>query len=772
MEEKITKELLEQSIEEHKNFISMVCENKYGHKDIKDVIEGVINYCNIEDEDQKDLLRSGKFIPAGSILSKCNTDSKGSFSNCYFTPIKNDSIEAIFECQKELARTFSYRGGSGVDITVLRPCDEKVNNAAKQSSGAVSFMPSFSELTKTIAQKGRRGALIITLDIRHPDALKFIWSKAKPEEVFETDIFTGRYPTIDSANISLKISDSFMKAVENDEDFTFCFPDIDENKEKYNNEWNGDYDKWFESGGKFKEYQTLKAKDILSQVSEAAWICGDPGIWFMDTAQRKTFGTYIDERLKPIGVNPCGEQGLAAYNNCLLGAFVLPYYYKDNIFLREEFENDVMVATRLMNYFSDINTSEHPLQKQREEDEFGKRIGMEITGFGDLCALMGFKYGDINAINLAEYVTHSLLFHTIRESCNIAIETCRPCRAMESQEARESFLDRLKDTDVDLKQDILEYGLANTAFTTIGPCGSISIVSDNCSSGIEPIFKFSYKRKNRIDEKEYEFIHLPAAKYMLENLNEFEGLTLTQAKQKLNYIEADEIDWRKRIDIQSALQKNIDASISSTINLPNNCTKETIQDIYRYAWKKNLKGITVFRDGCKEGVLSSTGQKFEKQDTFPELFEKELLNEETAVRHRVNWKGSKLYINVSIDDDGNPIEVFTKLPKNAGMNGDDLFNPVLWQERTSLWDSLCRVISMSLRFNIPVEEIIDQLDKSTYSMVDAAGILKRILSKYIPVKENEDGENFFEECPECGEKSYRKEGGCEKCDECGFSRCG
>jgi len=305
--EKITKELLEHSINEHESFCKMVCVNKYGHENIKDVIEGVINYCSIKEDDQRELLRSGRFIPAGSILSRCNTDSKGSFSNCYFTPILHDSIEDIFECQKKLARTFSYRGGSGVDISVLRPSGEAVNNAAKESSGAVSFMPTFSEITKTISQRGRRGALIITLDIRHPDVIKFIWSKAKPEEVFEKDVFTGDYPKIDAANISLKITDSFMKAVEDDEDFTFIFPDIDFDKEKYNKEWTGDYDKWEESGGTFKQYNTLKARDILNQISEAAYICGDPGLWFVDVAQRETFGTYIDERLKPICVNPCGK---------------------------------------------------------------------------------------------------------------------------------------------------------------------------------------------------------------------------------------------------------------------------------------------------------------------------------------------------------------------------------------------------------------------------------------------------------------------------------
>ena len=774
----ITRELLETSVREHHDFMKMVCLNKYGYEDVKDVIEGVINYCNIEDEKQKELLRSGKFIPAGSILSMCNSNnSKGSFSNCYFIPIERDSIEAIFECQKRVARTYSYRGGCGVDLSVLRPCGEKVNNAAKASSGAVSFMPSFSELTKTIAQCGRRGALIITLDIRHPDALKFIWSKAKPENVFETDVFTGDYPKIDSANISLKISDSFMQAVEEDEDFTFCFPDIDADKDKYNSEWDGDYDKWFENGGKFKEYETVKAKDVLEHISQASWMCGDPGISFVNTTQNDTFGTYIHESLKPIGLNPCGEQALAAYNNCLLGSFVL-HRYVDNPFseLAEfdwaSFEKDVGVATRIMNIFSDINESKHPLIEQRESDAFGKRIGIEQTGIGDTFAMLGYIYGDSMSEALINEVTNALLLRAMYESTVIAQETS-PCNALKDVEDRKNFIHKLEKNpwiglSEDLKSEIIAHGMRNTSFNTFGPTGSISIISDNCTSGIEPIFKFAYKRMNRIDNIEYEFIHLLACKHMLDNFEEFESLLLTKAKEKLCYIEADEISPKDRVKIQAAIQEYTDASISSTINLPNDCKKEDIYNIYIDAWRNKLKGITVFRDGSKVGVLSASGPTDTTKSEVTEsiLIEKELLPVEKAERHCVMWQRSKVYINISLDED-DPIEVFTKLPISAGYDKDGYFNNVLWMERTSNWDSLCRMISMCLRFGLPIEDVIKQLENSSYSMVDAASILVRVLNKYV-----KNDSMSYEECPDCGKKALINEGGCEKCIDCGFSRCG
>jgi len=326
--EKITKDLLEKSLREHNDFIKMVCLNKYGHDNREDVIKGVINYCNITDDKQKELLKSGKFIPAGSILSACNNpEATVSFSNCYLTKIEEDSMDGIFNAQKNLANTFKYRGGSGFDITILRPKNTKVNNAAKTSSGAVSFMPSFSEVGRVVGTNGRRAAMICTLDLRHPDALDFIWCKAAPEKVFAKDVFTNSIPDISSMNISLKVPDSFITAVKNDDDWIFYFPDFENYRDLYDKCWDGDYDKWVENGGTFKEYYRVKAKDVLSQIAEAAWICGDPGLFYIDTVQKNTFGTYIHDSLKPISCNPCQpgwatvltKKGISTFNNINIG---------------------------------------------------------------------------------------------------------------------------------------------------------------------------------------------------------------------------------------------------------------------------------------------------------------------------------------------------------------------------------------------------------------------------------------------------------------------
>lgn len=782
----ITKETLEQSIKENEDFMEMVCEKKYGNKDKEKVIWNVIKKCNITDEKQQKLLLDGYFIPAGSILSACNLDKNVSLSNCYLTKIENDSIEAIFDAQKKMARTYSYRGGTGYDITVLRPKESKVNNAAITSSGSVSFLPSFSMVTKTIGQHGRRGASLGSIDIRHPDSLDFIWCKANPEKVFENDIFSGKMPDIDGSNLSLKLTNDFMKAVKNNQDWTFYFPDFENQKELYDEKWDGDYDKWKEIGGKFKEYKTMPAKEVLRQIAEASHSCGDPGILFIDKIQQNTFGTFIHVSLKPMSCNPCAEQPLAYYSNCLLGALVLHKYVinafkQDSHFDFAKFNADVQIATKILNIFSDLNVDRHPLKEQRDADKFGKRIGLEITGLGDCLAMLGYEYKDslnnkeaTKTLAFIEEIGFNMLDESINQSIKLAKEN-GACPALFSIEARENLiLNSFFDFSDKQKENIMLYGLANTAFVNVGPCGTISILSDNCTSGIEPLYKFAYKRKNRVDNKEYTFIHYLACKHMLDNLDEFKGLTLEEAKNKLNYFEANEIKNIDRIKIQSTLQKNIDSSISSTINLSNDATVDEIYNIYLQAYENDLKGVTIFRDGSKISVLSSVEDKKETSKSNFEIFEKELLDIETSERHRVMWKKSKLYVNVSKDDNTIPIEIFAKLPKEVGINGDGLFNPVLWQERTSNWDLICRLISMLFRYGIPLEEIILQLDKSTYSLVDAAGILKRILSKYVSIdyEENEDGEIIGEKCPECGQNSYIKENGCGKCLNCGTSSCG
>lgn len=258
-----------------------------------------------------EMIKNKRHLPAGSILFGLgNNEVKCSLSNCYFIPIKEDSIEGIFDCCKEMARTYSWRGGVGINISILRPKNCKVNNSARYSTGSTSFMELFNTVTAIIGQSGdakkevytRRGALIIIQDIRHPDTLDIIWSKSRPEKVFLPDKFTGRLPDISNANISIKLNKSFMDAVKADKDWTFIFPDT--SYDKYDSEWNGDFDEWISKGYPTVEYNTMRARDVLMEISESAWTTGDPGIVYWDHIMDYT-PTSFDKKLKPEGLNPC-----------------------------------------------------------------------------------------------------------------------------------------------------------------------------------------------------------------------------------------------------------------------------------------------------------------------------------------------------------------------------------------------------------------------------------------------------------------------------------
>jgi len=312
-------EQYQQALKTGTDFINNILAKKYLKRDpitnelietkYEDAVERWVNEIKAQGvngeylEGIHNMLAEGRYIPGGGIsYGLGNHDVKCSLSNCYFTPIEEDSIDGIFICLKHLAKTYSRRGGSGVDITILRPKNAPVKNAARYSSGAVSFMPMFSEVTNTIGQLGRRGAMIILLDIRHPDIMDFIWSKSRPEQIFGKDELTGRVPDVSGANITIKLTDEFINAVIGDEDWTFKFPDT--NCKEFDTEWDGNYDDWEAKGLPMIAHQTIKAKKILMEIAESAWISGDPGIQYWDTITRWSSGSF-DKKLTPVGCNPC-----------------------------------------------------------------------------------------------------------------------------------------------------------------------------------------------------------------------------------------------------------------------------------------------------------------------------------------------------------------------------------------------------------------------------------------------------------------------------------
>jgi len=756
-------------------------------------------------ENISEMFLEKRSIPAGSIIYGLgNTERKTSLSNCYFIPINEDSIEGIYDACKEMARTYSWRGGCGTDITILRPKGSSTKNSSKSSTGAVSFMPTFEEVTCTIGQNGRRGALIISLDIRHPDVLDFIWSKSKPEKIFGVDNLSGKTKELSSCNISVKVTNSFMEAVISDKNFDLIFPDFSICKDLYDKEWDGNLDNWLTKKYPIKVYKTVSARQLLKQIAESSWLSGDPGILFWDNVIYWSSGRF-DKLLVPWGVNPCGEQPLQKYGNCLLSSLVMYKYVNNPYTVNAEFnidlfEKDIKHLVIFLDSMIDIN--EHPLEKQNITDKYGRRIGCEITGLADMCSMLNMEYCSNEFLEFIDNLYYIKTVIEINTSIELAkTKGCAPCFIDKDKRIdflKQPYIQRILKKMLSSKKkvfetDIKRYGLRNSAFNTIGPTGTISILCDNCSSGIEPVWKILYNRDGMINNIETIF-HYPLIKY--GNLERFENITEEEIKKKFHYKTAFDIDYKSRIKLQSILQKWTDASISSTINLPNSATIEDIYNIYIEAFKSNLKGITIFRDESKKSIFSS----IDKNNTIDDInvkhseirkiisdflpkIKKQLREPHRSYRYIAKWLGEDVYSNIVLGKDDHPMEIFTKIPeevatdKNTGM-----LNEGLYADYMSNWDSLCRLVSIGLRAGIPLDNIIKQLDKSSKLIGSIPSIISRLLKNTISLNGNfnieetkekiKSGEKIGDYCYSCKNNGLVHENGCTKCVLCGWSKCG
>lgn len=800
----ITREDLENSARASEALIQSVLKDKYlaeGETTYNDIVDRMMKA--IEDFSKKEngsgwkdyadfegirqMLSEQKFIPAGSILSGLGVNgNNSSLSNCYVIPIESDSLEGIYEAQSKVARTCSYRGGVGVDFTILRPKNAKVNNAAGSTSGAVSYIPAFSDVVKLIGQgetvtydengkeiraKKRRGALLASLDIRHPDIVDFIKCKAFPEQVFFKDYITGEYPKISGANLSVKATDEFMNCVGEDREWTFIFPDFEYDKEFYNKNWNGNYEDWEEKGGRFKTYGEMRARDLFNLIAKSAHATGCPGMLFIDTIVDYCPAASLSKELRPQTVNPCGEQPLNPWGACLLGAmnlpkFVIDPYTKNARWDEESFKESIRLATQFMNIVSDINESRHPLKEQREADKFGKRIGLEAMGLADSLSMMNLEYSKKEAIAKVRDIFETYNRFALKESQKIAkCLGCAPAFNLASKNAIDSFFSNEAFYDASDTSP-----MRNTALLTMGPTGSISILANNCSSGIEPVFSLAYKRRTNIGGgQEFVMLHKPATDWCLKNLDWFgQGKTVEEIKNKLNILEAHEIDYLSRLGMQESIQSYVDASISSTINLPNSATVEDVAEIYMQAFLRTLKGVTVYRDGCKRGVL-------EVVDSVPENSGKKLQwgqaldapRVRPAVVETVTHNGESVYVTVSMGEDGNPIEIFVTLPRNYSFDPSTVTSEQLEENFRRHWDILARLTSLCLRYGAPVEKIVRQIQKVVPNINDSEALLARALKKFIP--DTKEGDEM--RCPECKEKTYIFENGCAVCKSCGYSKC-
>ena len=529
------------------------------------------------------LIRERKFLFAGRILANRGLPKEGikvTYSNCYVLQPPEDNLESIFNTAKKLARTFSYGGGVGFDISKLRPSGALVHNSAKTTTGAVSFMDLYSMTTGLIGQRGRRGALMISMDINHPDIEDFIDIKTDLNKVTK-------------ANISVRINDKFMESVENKEKYVCRFI-VEETNEVIEKE--------------------VDAYKLFMKIITNNWDFAEPGILFWDNIERYHLLSE-DKEFKYAGVNPCAEEPLPPGGSCLLGSinlaeFVVEPFTNNAIFDIQKFKNTVSDCIIGLNEVLDEGLELHPLKEQKESVRQYRQIGLGVMGIADMLIKLNIRYGSEKSIDLCEKIAKIMLNSAVKQSALLAKELGSYEKYNKDAIFKSDFF--INNIDEDVKELIKEYGLRNSQILTIPPTGSISTML-GISGGIEPMFNTSYIRKTESlhDEDVFYKVYTPIVKEYMDINDILDDNNLPDIFETAMTLKPEE-----RIRMQEAWQKYIDASISSTINLPYEATVDDIYNIYVSAWKHKLKGVTIYRDGCKRSgiLLNDKADKKDKRD--------------------------------------------------------------------------------------------------------------------------------------------------------------
>ncbi|MDE6461647.1 MAG: adenosylcobalamin-dependent ribonucleoside-diphosphate reductase [Muribaculaceae bacterium] len=773
-----------------------------------------------------ELLRDFRYlVPQGSPMSGIGNDFQTvSLSNCFVIGLSDpaDSYGAICKLDEEQVQLMKRRGGVGHDLSQLRPKGMPVNNSALTSTGLVPFMERYSNTTREVAQDGRRGALMLSTSIKHPDSEAFIDAKMVEGKV------TG-------ANVSVRIDDEFMRAAESNGNYVQQFP-IDSDSPAVTKE--------------------INAAALWNKIIHNAWQSAEPGVLFWDTIIRESVADcYADLGFRTESTNPCGEIPLCPYDSCRLLAINL-YSYVDNPFTDKASFNYAKLADhtakaqRLMDDIIDLEAEKidaiiAKIKKDPEADDVkatelylwekirrktlqGRRTGLGTTAEGDMIAAMGLRYGTPAATDFSESVHKSVALAAYGSSVTMAAER----GAFEvydfAREEQNPFICRLFEADPELCERMRTHGRRNIACLTIAPTGTTSLMT-RTSSGIEPVFMPVYKRRRKINANDRD----SRVDYVDESGDQFEEYVVYHPKfltwMKINGIEprsdmsaaeieelvgrspyagasAAEIDWREKVTMQGRLQKWVDHSISVTINLPADVSEETVNQLYLHAWHVGCKGCTVYRDGCRSGVLTAITPKKKNAaidqsggTSTPIIQKRPLSLEADVVRFQNNREKWIAFVGLV---DGRPYEIFTGLsddedglflPKSVthgqiikamDENGNkrydfrfvnkrghkttieglsDKFNPEYW--------NYAKLISGVLRYGMPIDQVVKmvdglQLDSENINTWKAG--VERALKKYIPSGTNAAGKI----CPNCGNETLVYQEGCLVCKSCGASRCG
>ena len=707
------------------------------------------------------VLEDFKFVPGGRIMHGAGReDIRTTLNNCYVVAVREDSIKAIYDTIINEALTYKYGGGCGHDLSALRPAGDAIHGTGGESCGPTGFMNLFSENTNTIAQHGRRGANMQTLRIDHPDIEKFI------------EIKTGNVDMVKYSNISVLLTHDFMDAVDNDKEFDLT----------YNN----------------KVYKTIKARTLWNRIIEHAHASAEPGLLFWDTMKDYHNAEYCSPL---VSTNPCAEQPLPDGGCCNLGAVNLERFVDENgNFMIDEFKKTVAIGTRFLDNVIDYNINRHALENQKQNATNDRRVGLGILGLGDMLVRMSIKYDSEDALQTVDQIMKIFRDITYETSVELAQEKGSFPNFDWKGYSKSKFVKNLPKS---IRDKISANGIRNSTLTTVAPTGSGAIVS-RVTSGVEPIFATSYKRRVKKNDSygrsfdEYKVIH-PVINQLFGGDEDLPDYVVTSHN----------IDPYFRVKMQSVIQKYIDSSISSTVNLSENITVDTIADIYMKAYKTGLKGITVYREGSREGILitdkpkeEAAPDKTQKIETVAAV-ESEATQTQTAVTkaprsrpvltsgatRRIRTGEGSLYITINEDENG-LCEIFTTIGKAGG-------------NAAAQSEAISRLISLALRSGIDPYAIVKQLKgisgpnptwedgKLILSTPDAIG---KALDDYLKHREsndpneqhlqftmassresnNKDVVDFtlknLSTCPDCG-STLQHQSGCVTCPSCGFSKC-
>ena len=786
-------------------------------------------------------------VPGGSQMAGIGNDTAiTSLSNCFVIGSAIDSYGGIFNTDQEQVQLMKRRGGVGHDLSNLRPSGVSANNAILgDNAGATLYMERFSNSTREVAQDGRRGALMLSIDVRHPDCDKFIDSKLKEGKV------TG-------ANISVRISDEFMKVVEENGDFIQSFPVY--------------LDIGFDSGilseplkynvlykGALGYYKKIKARELWNKIIKNAHQSAEPGVLFWDTIIRESPADCYGEEWKSVSTNPCGEIPLCAYDSCRLTSINLYSYVNDPFtdkasFDYELFKNHVNKAQRLMDDTVDLEIEKidkilDKVEKDPEQDEIklvefklwlkirqkaveGRRTGLGVTAEGDMLAALGLRFGTKEATEFSVNIHRITAIESYKSSIQLAKERGSFTVCNYKTECYNPFIDRVIFDEI-LHNELTDYitsyqntGRRNISNLTCAPAGTVSLMTQT-TSGIEPLFKPFYKRKRKVETEtdkttkdkngdiweEYFVIHPKFVEWYKVKLEEdfqdfqiwYDGLSfeyidvrnwLSELDEKLlNTLfehslyykaTANDIDWKESVRMQGEIQKWIDHSISKTVNLPFETTVEQVDELYRLAWKSGCKGITIYREGSREGIMTSIEKKKENFDYLSSIvIPKE---RECDIYHKTALKKNWMIVVGKVN--GKPVEIFAFEDLENHIFPSSITKGVIKKEKSRVYsltskysEKIYRIpniidlindhegnetirFSLELRHKIDPLFVIKQIRKYA-SITSFDKVIEITLMNYV----KEDKIRCKDVCPECGSE-LTPDSGCVKCLNCGWSKCG